>query len=104
MSNVDKLTMRQKEILHLVAQGQHNKGIAKRLGISAYTVAQHLKAIYAVLAVSTRVDAARMYMETMNSVLPPLEPPIPVPDRLHHKGQMAYDLLSLLMEDEETHP
>lgn len=101
MLNVGRLTGRQKEILHLVAQGQHNKSIAKKLGISTYTVAQHLKAIYVVLGVSNRVDAARLYIEAVNSALPS---PLTIVDRLHHKGQMAYDLLSRLMEDEETHP
>ncbi len=101
MSNVDKLTTRQKEILQLVAQGQHNKGIAKKLGISAYTVAQHLKVIYAVLAVSTRVDAARVYMETMTPVQPPH---LSVSGQIHHKGKMAYDLLSRLIEDKKTPP
>ena len=52
------LTPREMEILGLIAQGFSNKGIARRLGISAHTVKYHLEAVFAKLAVRSRAEAA----------------------------------------------
>jgi len=51
------LTPREVEVLALVGQGQSNKAIARRLGISAHTVKYHLEAIFAKLGVRSRAEA-----------------------------------------------
>jgi len=53
----DRLTHRQREILRFVARGYGNKKIAQQLGISESTVKVHLHTIYAVLGVSSRIQA-----------------------------------------------
>jgi DNA-binding NarL/FixJ family response regulator len=58
-TDLDALTIRQREILHLVAQGLSNAQIAKNLFLSESTVKQHLRATYKVLGVSDRKEAAR---------------------------------------------
>jgi two-component system NarL family response regulator len=55
-----QLTMRQAEILRLVAEGMTNKEIAHVLGLSDQTVANHVKAILQRLDVHKRTDAAWM--------------------------------------------
>lgn len=53
------LTDRQRAVLCLIAQGLANKEIAKQLRIAEDTVKQHAKAVYAVLGISSRSQAAR---------------------------------------------
>lgn len=48
------LTPREQSIAQLVAQGLPNKCIAKQLEISPWTVATHLRRLFAKLGVSTR--------------------------------------------------
>jgi two-component system, NarL family, nitrate/nitrite response regulator NarL len=57
------LTPREKEILGHLAEGQSNKIIARRLGISDGTVKLHVKAILRKLGVHSRVEAAVMAVE-----------------------------------------
>jgi DNA-binding NarL/FixJ family response regulator len=59
-TDLDALTIRQREILQLVAQGLSNAQIAKHLFLSESTVKQHLRAAYKVLGVSDRKEAARL--------------------------------------------
>jgi DNA-binding CsgD family transcriptional regulator len=54
---VPRLTPRQTDLLHLVAAGQTNSQIARRLGISEGTVRTHLENIYERLHVSSRTAA-----------------------------------------------
>jgi DNA-binding NarL/FixJ family response regulator len=54
------LTLREQEVLALVAEGQSDKEIAERLIISLYTVKSHLRNILAKLQVSSRKEAARL--------------------------------------------
>ena len=54
---VPRLTPRQTELLHLVAAGQTNTQIARRLGISEATVRSHLEHIHTRLNVSSRTAA-----------------------------------------------
>ena len=50
------LTSREREIAKLVARGRLNKQIAADLAISEWTVATHLRRIYAKLDVDTRAE------------------------------------------------
>jgi DNA-binding NarL/FixJ family response regulator len=59
-TDLDALTVRQREILQLVAQGLSNAQIAKSLFLSESTVKQHLRATYKVLGVRDRKEAARL--------------------------------------------
>lgn len=58
-----ELTPREGEILCLLAEGQSNKVIARRLGISDGTVKLHVKAILRKLDVHSRVEAAVMAVQ-----------------------------------------
>src|SRR6202000_2201839 len=49
-----RLTPRQRELLHLVADGYTNAQVGRRLGVSEGTVRKHLENIYAKLQVSSR--------------------------------------------------
>ena len=52
------LTMREKEVLQLIAEGKRNKEIAGMLFISTETVRCHVKHIFEKLKVKNRVEAA----------------------------------------------
>lgn len=52
------LTLRQQEILKWIRQGKTNIEIAQIVGLSPFTVKNHLKAIFQKLEVSNRVQAA----------------------------------------------
>lgn len=62
------LTPRQLEVLGLVAKGESNKAMARRLGISEATVKTHMQAIFQALQVKTRSQAA-IAASKLNSVL-----------------------------------
>lgn len=53
----NKLTVRQTEVLHLLALGKPNKLIARELKLSEGTVKIHLSAIFRVLNVNNRTEA-----------------------------------------------
>jgi HD-GYP domain-containing protein (c-di-GMP phosphodiesterase class II) len=57
------LTARECEILALLAVGEPNKVIARRLGISAKTVGNHVEHVYAKLGVGNRASAALIAMQ-----------------------------------------
>jgi DNA-binding CsgD family transcriptional regulator len=61
MGHLNTLTQRERDVLALVAHGQHNKEIARTLGIAVHTVEQHLKHIYQKLGIGSRVEAAILY-------------------------------------------
>jgi DNA-binding NarL/FixJ family response regulator len=52
-----RLTLRQTDLMHLVAAGHTNTQIARRLGISEATVRTHLEHIFERLQVSSRTAA-----------------------------------------------
>ena len=55
-----QLTERELEVLQLLALGESNKVIARRLSLSANTVNFHIKNIYGKLDVHTRAQAVRV--------------------------------------------
>lgn len=57
------LSVRETEVLKLVAQGYVNKEIAQRLSISPATVGSHIKNLYRKLAVHSRVQVVRAAQE-----------------------------------------
>jgi DNA-binding CsgD family transcriptional regulator len=56
----DPLTVREREIVALVAEGLANREIAERLSISPRTVENHLAAVYDKLGVTSRTAAVRV--------------------------------------------
>jgi DNA-binding CsgD family transcriptional regulator len=60
------LTIREREIVHLVGQGKSNAAIARELWITPGTVKKHLENVYEKLGVSNRAAAANW----VRSVLP----------------------------------
>lgn len=64
---VDRLTVREREVLDLVAQGSTNREIAERLYVSENTVRSHIHNILDKLQVSNRVQAATFAMTTKQS-------------------------------------
>jgi DNA-binding NarL/FixJ family response regulator len=58
-----RLTLREKQVLALVAGGSSNGDVAKELWLSEPTVKFHLRNIYCKLGVNSRMDAARKARE-----------------------------------------
>ena len=58
-----RLSERQREILKLLAAGESNKQISRRLNISAGTVKAHLESIFRRLNVNNRTQAAMLYSD-----------------------------------------
>ncbi len=56
---IEALTLREIEVLELVAEGLPNKAIADRLGISDQTVKFHVASITGKLGAANRTDAVR---------------------------------------------
>jgi DNA-binding NarL/FixJ family response regulator len=54
---VPQLTLRQRDVLHLLAAGYTNSQVGRHLGISEGTVRTHLENIYTRLKVSSRTAA-----------------------------------------------
>ncbi|MGB0386975.1 MAG: response regulator [Ardenticatenaceae bacterium] len=53
-----RLTPRQLQILHLIAEGKTNRAIAYALGISQKTVEKHAQALFTKLGANSRAEAA----------------------------------------------
>jgi DNA-binding NarL/FixJ family response regulator len=62
------LSARQVEILELVVEGLSNAQIAGRLYLSESTIKQHLRAVYRVLGVRNRTEAAKTMREHAGGV------------------------------------
>jgi len=56
MKQMNKLSRRELEVIHVLLQGKSNKLIALALGISDRTVEFHLKNVYAKFQVSSRME------------------------------------------------
>ena len=52
------LTAHELRVLDLIADGYGDKEIAKRLGLSVFTVNKHVRTIYQKMGVETRTHAA----------------------------------------------
>jgi two-component system, NarL family, response regulator YdfI len=59
-SPIQTLTVREIEVLDLLAEGQGNKAIAKRLGISEHTVKFHISSIFSKLNAQSRTEAVTL--------------------------------------------
>ncbi len=59
----DALTIREEEVLRLLARGQCNKTIGRELGIAVGTVKTHVKGIMAKLDATSRTEAASIAAE-----------------------------------------
>ena len=57
MESLSDLTLREKQILHLVIEGKTNRAIATEIYISEKTVEFHLDHIYSKIGVRTRLMA-----------------------------------------------
>lgn len=58
---IDKLTVREHEIVHMVSMGMSNREIAVKLNISEETVKRHNSNIFDKLGCSNRVEMVLMY-------------------------------------------
>jgi DNA-binding NarL/FixJ family response regulator len=56
---IEALTTREHDVLRLVADGLHNREIARSLDISEHAVKFHLASIFGKLGASTRTDAVQ---------------------------------------------
>jgi DNA-binding NarL/FixJ family response regulator len=61
-SDTDRLTLREREILDLLAKGYHYKEISDLLVISYATVNSHVKSIYSKLHVTSRIEAVSKFL------------------------------------------
>jgi DNA-binding NarL/FixJ family response regulator len=65
---IGELSARQQEIMELVVEGLSNAEIAGRLYLSESTIKQHLRAVYKVLGVRNRTEAAKTMREHARGV------------------------------------
>jgi len=65
---IGDLSARQQEILEMVVEGLSNAQIAGRLYLSESTIKQHLRAVYKVLGVRNRTEAAKTMREHAGGV------------------------------------
>jgi DNA-binding NarL/FixJ family response regulator len=59
----ETLTPRERDVLDLVAEGQSNRRVAERLGISDQTVKFHVASICGKLGALNRTEAVRIAIE-----------------------------------------
>jgi DNA-binding CsgD family transcriptional regulator len=69
-NGIFELTQRELEILTLCADGYSDSEIAAELGISAYTVGNHLKHIYGKTNAANRIRAVVRAIDTVHGVEP----------------------------------
>ncbi len=59
----ERLSERERQVLHLLTEGGENKTIAATLGITVKTVEKHLENIYRKLVVTSRAEAIHWWVE-----------------------------------------
>jgi DNA-binding NarL/FixJ family response regulator len=66
------LTLRERQVLSLLAEGTSTAGMAKRLGISTATIRSHVKSLLSKLGVHSRIEAVALIRRSTeaNSPLP----------------------------------
>lgn len=84
-----RLTPRQRQVLELLCEGERNRAIANRLGLSESTVKMHVSRIYRSLNANTRVQASVRAMELGLRVSTPRRRPLP--------GATGFSLIELLV-------
>ena len=57
------LTVKERQVMQLVAEGKSNKQIAKDLSVTPETIKSHMKSIFAKLKVESRAQAAVMLQQ-----------------------------------------
>jgi DNA-binding NarL/FixJ family response regulator len=62
---IDKLTVREREVLALIAEGRSNRGICDRLFLSPKTVEAHVKHIFMKLGVAESADDHRRVLAVL---------------------------------------
>jgi DNA-binding NarL/FixJ family response regulator len=75
--NLSGLSPKQQEILGMVAEGLSNAQIARRSFLSESTIKQHLRAVYKVLEVKNRTQAATVFRRRINQMGGPAVPVAP---------------------------
>ena len=68
--NTDALTLREREVLRLVAEGRGNEEIASILYISTNTVRTHVARTLKKLGAHSRAEATRMYLTSADGAAP----------------------------------
>lgn len=63
MPDMKELSPRQRDVLRLLAEGRKNRDIARELGLPLTTVTNDTYALYGVLGVDNRVQAATWFYE-----------------------------------------
>ncbi len=66
-SRLDRITPRERQIVHLLSAGASNKEIAKRLNVTERTVKAHLTAVFKKLGISGRLQLALFVLEHSRS-------------------------------------
>src|SRR5262245_41281522 len=64
-----RLSPRQQQVAHLLLQGQPNKVIARKLGLSEGTVKAHVSAIYQIIGARNRVEAVTLAAKSRIAVM-----------------------------------
>jgi DNA-binding NarL/FixJ family response regulator len=71
LSRVERLTLQERRVLALLAQGVRNEDIAARLNISPHTLRTHVQRVLAKLSVHSRLEAVAFVNK--HNLLPELE-------------------------------
>jgi two-component system nitrate/nitrite response regulator NarL len=71
---LDALTPREREVLVVMATGEGNRALARRLGIAERTVKAHLTSITRKLGLGSRIEAVILAREYMDDAPPQARP------------------------------
>lgn len=63
------LSLREMEVLNLMAEGKNNKDISSNLGISKRTVEKHIERVYKKLGVESRTAAVIFFLNKRDASL-----------------------------------